>query len=363
MKTKFKQLPVEQQLRLLIDHLDDNNDYILLLAQWNNNERDQRMGIISLDNYRMYRARISHAVSSYVDDLSDDDFRKVQEAAELPSASTKSNPSHTTRIEGDNNTVILGNSDSKITVIKDSKNVVSGSSIQAGGNVNIGDNAGQKTAKKTEAGPQTILFLAANPSSEARLNLRTEYSIISGELEGKTGYTFRSKFAVSKIEMNEEIDDLKPAIVHFAGHGTAMDEVKLALEKEGIVLTDDTGLIFHNDDKNGSEVLNAQESERIFNGLKNLVPNLEIVLLNACYSEAQARAISKNNIYTIGTSNKIKDDTAIAFAKGFYRKYAKTNDIKASIHFGIIQANTTMKGAEDAQSLIHLFHNGKEIAL
>jgi len=207
------------------------------------------------------------------------------------------------------------------------------------------------------------LFLAANPTQHARLNLYKEHCMIASELSENLLFQFKWRFAVSKVEMNELIDELNPTILHFAGHGSSLDTARIALIKEGIDLVDDTGLIFHNDQKNGIEVLNADESRLIFRGLKKLCSNLQIIILNACHSHSQAAAISECGFFTIGTENKIKDQTANAFAKGFYKKYAKTYDITKAIQFGIIQANTTLMGELDAKNLIHLYQNGEKIQL
>jgi hypothetical protein len=45
---------------------------------------------------------------------------------------------------------------------------------------------------------------------------------------------------------------------------------------------------------------------------------LECVVLNACYSEAQANAIAQHIPYVIGMSDAIFDKTALKFAVGFY---------------------------------------------
>jgi len=368
MKTKLKELPQKIALRLLIDNLEDNNDFILLLSQWNGNERDKRAGIISLENYRMYKARISNALTEYIDDLSEDDLRNVLKAADMDLSKGDENQQNTNsiNINGHGNTIIQGNTDSDITIIENSKNVVSGSKIQAGGDVHIGDviatQSNDKIADKT-VDKKVVLFLASNPTQQAELNLHKEYSLIASELDESPLFELKRRFAVSKTEMNDQVDDLAPTILHFSGHGSTLDEAKIALIKEGIDLVDDTGLIFHNDAKNGSEVLNASESKKIFEGLKGLVPKLEIVLLNACHSHSQAAAISECGISAIGIDNKIMDKTAMIFAKGFYRKYAKTNNIIDAIRFGIIQANTTLHGKMDAKDFIHLYQNGQKIKL
>ncbi|HHH54505.1 MAG TPA: CHAT domain-containing protein, partial [Bacteroidetes bacterium] len=347
---------------------------ILLLSQWNANERDKRAGIISYENYKMYVARVSNALNEYIDDLSEDDLRKVLAAADLkPSTGDKdTQSSNFINVTGDNNTIIHGNTDSDVTIIKDSKNVVSGSQIQADGDVHIGDGVkGNKLTrpepsqpnKNTNISKEVILFIAANPSKEAKINLRIEHSTISEELEGKTEFEFRSKMAASRKELNMQVVDKEPTILHFSGHGIPLDPAKQELLNLGFKITEKTGLVFHNKEKNGTDTLNAQKSEQIFKGLKAIVPNLNIVILNACYSEAQAIAISKNGIYTIGVNNKILDVAAIAFAQGFYWRYANTRDIKAAIIFGILQANLELGDDVDANNLIHLFYNGQKIQL
>ena len=46
--------------------------------------------------------------------------------------------------------------------------------------------------------------------------------------------------------------------------------------------------------------------------------NLECVVLNACYSEAQAEAIANHIPYVVGMKRKIGDTAAIEFATAFY---------------------------------------------
>ncbi len=374
MRTRLKELPKKIALRLLIDNLDDNNAYILLLSQWNANERDKRFGTISLDDYRMYVARISQALNEYIDDLSEDDLRKVLDAIEMKpsSASKTAKSSNSINITGDGNTVIQGNRNSDVTIISDSKNVVSRSIISAsGGNIHIGSLYGGKreitpvSSKDTDANTdrEVVLFVAANPSKKAEINLRVEHSTIAEELEGNTEFDFRSAMAASLKELAMQVVDKEPTILHFAGHGIPMDSAKQELLNLGFKVTDDTGLVFHNKEKNGSETLSVEKSKQIIKGLKAIVPKLNIVILNACYSQAQAIAISTNGIYTIGVNNRILDRAAIAFAQGFYWRYAMTHDVKAATYFGILQANVELSDDSDANDLIHLFYNGQKIQL
>ncbi len=69
--------------------------------------------------------------------------------------------------------------------------------------------------------------------------------------------------------------NLKPDIVHFAGHG----------EKSGIMLVDD---------RNTPQVVPIGALKRLFKQHKDTT---NIVILNSCYSAEQAEAISELGIY------------------------------------------------------------------
>ena len=379
MKAIIKQLPLPRKiaLRLLIDNVEDNNDFILLLSRWNNNENDWRNGVVSRDNYEISRNKINHAFNQMVDELSFDDLEKVIKASEQKLVvKKKSKPKQAKKksidIQGNDNIVISDVSDSEI-------NINIGNALdkmtETGGGFDIEklkemmDTPVVKPRPASTASQskvQTILFLAANPSKKAELNLRIEHSIISEELEDMEGFDFESKFSVSIKEMNMEVVSTEPSILHFSGHGLSGNESdEVIIDEMGVTMNNDTGLVFHNDEKNGTDILSPIKCGRIFDSLKNMVPSLKIVVLNACYSEQQAIAISKNDIYTIGTSNTIQNKVATAFSQGFYWRYAKTADIISSVLFGKLQADTELLDRNDGNvdDLIHLFYGGERIEI
>jgi len=61
------------------------------------------------------------------------------------------------------------------------------------------------------------------------------------------------------------------------------------------------------------------------------------VLLNACYSETQARAIAKHIEYVIGMNKAIGDRAAIAFAVGFYQALGAGRTIEDAYELGCVQ--------------------------
>jgi hypothetical protein len=90
----------------------------------------------------------------------------------------------------------------------------------------------------------------------------------------------------------------KPHIVHFSGHGTRSEE---------ILLLDKTGK---------PKAVSKEACVSLFRTLKD---NIRVVVLNACFSRPQAEAISSIIDCTIGMNKAIGDDAAIVFAGSFYR--------------------------------------------
>lgn len=103
--------------------------------------------------------------------------------------------------------------------------------------------------------------------------------------------------AVRSQDIRRAIAEEQPQIVHFCGHG---------LENGNLLLEDDGG--------NNKPV--APEALAFLFKLHTEYVNC--VLLNACYSEKPAEAISQHINYVIGMNNPIQDQAAIEFAKGFY---------------------------------------------
>jgi CHAT domain len=146
---------------------------------------------------------------------------------------------------------------------------------------------------------RTILFLAANPANTNPLRLDEESREIDAGLRRarqRDGFEFRQSWAVRPQDLQRAILDYDPQIVHFAGHGAG---------EQGLVLEDEAG--------------NAQPvSAEALGSLFELYPQVECVLLNACYSELQAKAIVQHVQYVIGMKQAIGDKAAIRFATAFY---------------------------------------------
>ena len=166
-----------------------------------------------------------------------------------------------------------------------------------------------------------LLFLSANPYDTQRLQVTEEYNDIDDKLRAAT---YRDQFdliqrhAISLDKLASTLLRYEPQIIHFSGHGS----------NEG-------ALIFQNSDLTTQEVPPPALTElfRIINRDKDV----HCVFLNACYSEPQAKAISKYIDCVIGMSNSITDMAARAFAGYFYEFLGYGKSIKDAFDLGIVQ--------------------------
>jgi AAA-like domain/CHAT domain len=145
-----------------------------------------------------------------------------------------------------------------------------------------------------------ILILAANPKNSTPLRLDAEVRDIDEALKRsnyRDRFELEDKWAVRPKDLQREILDWKPQIVHFSGHGVG---------KGGLALEDETGQ---------AKLVSTQAIAGLF---KLFADRVECVLLNACYSEVQAVAIAQHITYVIGMKQAIGDDAARVFAVGFY---------------------------------------------
>ncbi len=164
-----------------------------------------------------------------------------------------------------------------------------------------------------------ILFLAASPAEEAHLQLDQEYREIDEKLKKsryRDVFELKSQWAVRIGDLTGYLMDHKPDIVHFSGHGSDTHEIILL------------------NNKNESHPVSAEKLSDLFSVLKD---NIKCVVLNACYSDGQAQAISKHIDCVIGMSDAIGDDSAIIFASHFYQALAYGRSVQDAFKLGCLQ--------------------------
>ena len=159
-----------------------------------------------------------------------------------------------------------------------------------------------------------ILILASNPKRD--LALDREIRDLEGVVKrsrNRDEFEVKVGSAIRPDDLQELLLDYEPQIVHFCGHGTG---------EQGLVLQNSAGR---------EQLVTTSALSSLF---KLFTGKVECVLLNACYSEVQANAISQHINYVIGMSQTILDDAAIAFATGFYRGLGYGRTTEDAYHFG-----------------------------
>ncbi len=161
-----------------------------------------------------------------------------------------------------------------------------------------------------------ILFLAANPIDTAPLRLSAEVRTIDERLrlaEFRDRFELIQHWAVRAGDLSEFLLRHQPHIVHFAGHGS------------------DAGEIMLEDELGQAKALPPAALAQLFRILKD---NVRLVVLNACLSLPQARAIAKEIDCVVGMTREISDEAAIKFAGGFYRGLGYGRSVKAAFDLG-----------------------------
>jgi WD40 repeat protein len=130
-------------------------------------------------------------------------------------------------------------------------------------------------------------------------------------------YKLEQKLAVRSRDFYRAILDYQPQIVHFCGHGAGQD---------GIVLEDDTGKMVLLETKTLASMFKLFAKKSV-----------ECVILNACYSEVQAEAISQYVDYVLGMKKAVGDKAAVAFSVAFYDALAAGYEVEEAYELGCSQ--------------------------
>ncbi|MHC5823218.1 MAG: CHAT domain-containing protein, partial [Nostoc sp.] len=163
---------------------------------------------------------------------------------------------------------------------------------------------------------QTILILAANPKGTTPLRLDEEVREIDAGLQRakqREQFVLEQKWAVRPRDIQRAMLDINPQIIHFSGHGTG---------DEGLVFEDETG---------SAKLVDGEALAGLFDLFAD---QIECIVLNGCYSEIQANAISQHIKYVIGMSKAIGDRAAIEFAVGFYDALGAGRPVEFAHKFG-----------------------------
>ncbi|MFP4056938.1 MAG: CHAT domain-containing protein, partial [Candidatus Brocadiia bacterium] len=184
-----------------------------------------------------------------------------------------------------------------------------------------------------EAEQVRVLLLAACPADTDSLRLDEEAREIRAAVRG-SGHShalhIETRTAVQPDDVLQSLNEVKPHIVHFSGHGSAAS---------GIVLLD----LYDR-----PSTVSTAALRELFRTLKD---DIRLVVLNACSSQEQAQAIAENIDCVIGMRSSIDDDAAIIFAASLYRAIGFGQSIQGSFNQGITSLLLHSAGHEEVPKL------------
>jgi Tfp pilus assembly protein PilF len=195
--------------------------------------------------------------------------------------------------------------------------------------------------------PIKVLFLASNPKQTGRLSLDVEIREIKNKIQASQNrdyLEFEQAWAVRFDELIQNLNEYKPHIVHFSGHGSNTGEIIL-LDKSDQV-----------------QAVNLEAIKELFSTVTQ--DNIKVVLWNACYSKIIAEAIAEYIDCVIGMNTAINDEAAIDFAATFYGAIASGRSVQQAFK----QAKAALMASQISEANIpELIHreqiNPEEIIL
>ena len=204
-----------------------------------------------------------------------------------------------------------------------------------------------------------ILLLASNPLETGRLRLGEENRRIKEELLEKAGK--REQFAIESCQatryndLNHKILKFKPNIVHFSGHGIGTESTEGEdPNKRKVIVVDgidiDTGGLIVEDESGKSTLVPAKALADLF---KLFDDTIECVVLNACFSHLQAKAIAEYIPYVVGMGTAIGDRAAIEFAVAFYSALGEGSTYKWAFDYACNAIDLAGIPESDTPKLFH----------
>ena len=185
-----------------------------------------------------------------------------------------------------------------------------------------------------------ILVLVANPQDTSGLRLDEEVRGIQRSIQlskERDRFQIVSEWAVRTEDLIQSLMTHQPHIVHFVGHGSG---------QQGLILDDGQGR---------SRRVPTRALARLF----QQVTSVECVLLNACYSDTQAQAISQFVSCVVGMNQPIGDPAAISFSRGFYTALGHSGSYEAAYEMG--RTAIDLEGLADVETPVLRLRSGKVI--
>lgn len=161
-----------------------------------------------------------------------------------------------------------------------------------------------------------ILLFTANPAGTGALKLDEEVRTIKERVRGAAHrdlIQIECAPAARPADLLEEMNRHEPHVVQFSGHGS----------EGGILVCDDRGQAKAID---GDALAALFESANV---------NVQVVVLNACYSRPQAEAVAAVVPCVVGMTGAVGDRAARVFASAFYGALGFGRSVEVAFKQGV----------------------------
>jgi hypothetical protein len=189
-----------------------------------------------------------------------------------------------------------------------------------------------------------ILFLGVNDDSRP-LKLEDEYREIDRSISRQQDrLELAAKLGLRLSELQQGLLHHMPDVVHFGGHGNAAGE---------LMLRDEAGAL---------SAVTPNALRTLFAAHRG---NVRLVILNACFSAAQARAVRDSVGIAVGMRREISDPMAIAFAAAFYEALGYRRSVREAFDLGVaaIKLHGRMEEASTPELLVRSGVNPSDVYL
>jgi hypothetical protein len=182
---------------------------------------------------------------------------------------------------------------------------------------------------------QTILFLAASPGGANQRSIDRQARAIQMELERggcRSCFAFETRWAAQPLDLLHTLRALKPAVVHFSGHGSRDAPPSHGLFFQGL--------------DGRARLVSAAAITETFGAAG---ASVDLVVLDACYTAIQAQALLAHVDCVVAVGGALHDDAARSFAIGFYGGLGEGESVAAAFRQGL--AAIKLEGAPERSQM------------
>lgn len=178
-----------------------------------------------------------------------------------------------------------------------------------------------------------VLFIAASPENEDPLRLDKEVREIQRrmrETDYRDSVTFEVRLATQTTDLLQALNEVRPDVVHFSGHG----------DQEALIFEDSDGQ---------AKPLHIEDLAQL---LRISSDRIRLALFNSCNSAVAARSACNFIPFAIGMNEPVNDAYAQAFSGQFYNAIGFGRSIQEAFEQAIWQAKAAI-GIESGKPALY----------